>query len=198
MAWTALRSRFERRPNFGQWLRWEAALAEIGSYHAVPGAFRTKAFAELASGIDTMIASSPSLRAIPAVVDTAEVGDEEFAQRTIFPFILLRNGKPVSVAETGAVHRALARGVTDDISDSDADQQVAAQRCLVGQPVRLEQPEGAPQAALRLCVGARLAIDAWSPDGAQAHRNVQHILDRIAQVLVKIDLLLDRTAAVTA
>jgi len=64
--------------------------------------------------------------------------------------------------------------------------------------VRLEQPEGAPQAALRLCIGARLAIDAWSPDGAQAHRNVQHILDRIAQVLVKIDLLLDRTAAVTA
>ncbi|PNA37255.1 hypothetical protein, partial [Pseudomonas sp. MPR-AND1A] len=52
MAWTALRSRFERRPNFGQWLRWEAALAEIGSYYAVPGAFRAKAFAELASGID--------------------------------------------------------------------------------------------------------------------------------------------------
>ena len=198
MAWTALRSRFERRPNFGQWLRWEAALAEIGSYHAVPGAFRTKAFAELASGIDTMIASSPSLRAIPAAADTAEMGDDEFAQRTIFPFTLLRNGKPVSIAETSAVHRALARGVTGDISDGDAEQQVAAQRCLVGQPVRLEQPEGAPQAALRLCVGARLVTDAWSPDGAQAQRNVQHILDRIAQVLGKIDLLLDRTVAVPA
>ncbi|PNA52349.1 hypothetical protein C1X34_33785, partial [Pseudomonas sp. GW456-12-10-14-TSB6] len=87
---------------------------------------------------------------------------------------------------------------TDDNSGSAENRQVAAQRCLVGQPVRLEQPEGAPQAALRLCVGARLVTDAWSPDGAQAQRNVQHIVDRTARVLVKIDLLLDRTAAVPA
>jgi hypothetical protein len=197
MAWTALRSRFERRPNFGQWLRWEAALAEIGSYYAVPGAFRAKAIAELAAGIDSMIALSPSLRAVPAA-HNSEVSDEEFAQRTIFPFTLLRHGKPVSIADTAAVHRALARDLTDEFSGSAADRQVAAQRCLVGQPVRLEQPDGAPQAALRLCVGARLVTEAWSADGAQAQRNIQHILDRIANVLVKIDLLLDRTAAVPA
>lgn len=198
MAWTALRSRFERRPNFGQWLRWEAALAEIGSYYAVPGAFRAKALAELADGIDSMIALSPSLRAIPAAFDKADADDEEFAQRTIFPFTLLRNGKPVSIADTSAVHRALARDMNNDISGSAADRQVAAQRCLVGQPVRLEQPDGAPQAALRLCVGARLVTDAWSADSAQAQRNVQHILDRIAHVLVKTELLLDHAAAVPA
>ena len=198
MAWTALRSRFERRPNFGQWLRWEAALAEIGSYYAVPGAFRTKAMTELGAGIDSMIALSPSLGAVPAAVDIADADDEEFAQRTIFPFTLLRNVKPVSIADTSAVHRALARDMSGDIGGSAADQQVAAQRCLVGQPVRLEQPDGAPRAALRLCVGARLVTDAWSADGAQAQRNVQQILDRIAQALVKIELLLDRTAAVPA
>lgn len=198
MTWTALRSRFERRPNFGQWLRWEAALAEIGSYYAVPGAFRAKAIAEFAAGIDNMIALSPSLRAVPAGCDTADPDDEEFAQRTIFPFALLRNGKPVSIADTSAVHRELARDMADDIVDSAADRQVAAQRCLVGQPVRLEQSDGAPQAALRLCVGARLVTDAWSADGAQAQRNVQHILDRIAHALVKIELLLNRTAAVPA
>ena len=198
MTWTALRSRFERRPNFGHWLRWEAALAEIGSYYAVPGAFRAKAIAELAAGIDNMIALSPSLRAVPAGFDTADADDEEFAQRTIFPFALLRNGKPVSIADTSAVHRDLARDMSDDIVGSAADRQVAAQRCLVGQPVRLEQSDGAPQAALRLCVGARLVTDAWSADGAQAQRNVQHILDRIAHALVKIELLLNRTAAVPA
>ncbi len=53
-AWTTLRSRFERRPNFGQWLRWEAALAEIGGYYAVPGVFRAKAMAELAAGIGSI------------------------------------------------------------------------------------------------------------------------------------------------
>jgi hypothetical protein len=194
MAWTALRSRFERRPNFGQWLRWEAALAEIGGYYAVPGAFRAKAMTELAAGIDNMIALSPSLRAVPAAFDKTDADDEEFAQRTIFPFTLLRNGKPASIADTSAVHRALARDMNDDIVGSAADRQVAAQRCLVGQPVRLEHPDGAPQAALRLCVGARLVTDAWSVDAAQAQLNVQHVLDRIAHVLVKIDLLLDRAA----
>ena len=194
MAWTALRSRFERRPNFGQWLRWEAALAEIGSYYAVPGAFRARALAELAAGIDSMIALSPSLRAVPAAIEKTGGDDEEFAHATIFPFTLLRGGKPVSIAETSAVHRALARDMNDEISGSAADRQVAAQRCLVGQPVRLERQDGAPQAVLRLCVGARLVTEAWSPDTAQAQRNVQHVLDRIAHVLVKIELLLDRGA----
>ncbi|MBR0836585.1 hypothetical protein JQ612_25640 [Bradyrhizobium manausense] len=198
MAWTALRSRFERRPNFGQWLRWEAALAEIGSYYAVPGAFRARALAELASGIDSMITLSPSLRAVPAPVDATDADDEEFVQPSIFPFTLLRNGKPVSVADTSAVHRALARDMNDAIVGGAADRQVAAQRCLVGQPVRLMQPDGAPQAALRLCVGARLVTDAWSVDSVQAQANIQHILDRIAHVLVKIELLVDRTAAAPA
>lgn len=197
-AWTALRSRFERRSNFGQWLRWEAALAEIGRYYAVPGAFRSKALAELAAGIDSMIALSPSLRRVPAATGKTGADDEEFAQVTIFPFALQRDGKPVSIAETGAVYRALARDMNEAISGSAADRQVAAQRCLIGQPVRLEQQGEAPQAVLRLCIGARLVTEAWSPDTAEAQRNVQHVLDRIAHVLVKIELLLDRTAAVPA
>jgi hypothetical protein len=194
MGWTALRSRFERRPNFGQWLRWEAALAEIGRYYAVPDAFRAKMLAELAAGIGSMIALSPSFRPVPTAIGTVGADDEEFAQATIFPFILLRDGKPVSIAETGAVHRALARDMSEAIGGSAADRQVAVRRCLIGQPVRLGLQDEAPQAALRLCVGARLVTEAWSPDMAQAQRNVQEILDRIAHVLVKIELLLDRDA----
>ncbi|WLB91597.1 hypothetical protein [Bradyrhizobium japonicum] len=199
VAWTALRSRFERRPNFGQWLRWEAALAEIGSYYAVPAVSRTEMLAELGAGIDSMIALSPSLRSVPTptAINTADADDEEFAQATIFPFTLLCDGKPVSIAETWAVHRALARDMSDEISGSTADREVAAQRCLVGQPVRLERQDETPQAVLRLCVGARLVTEAWSPDMAKARRNVQHVLDRIAHVLVKIELLLDRGAAAT-
>ena len=198
MAWTVLRSRFERRPNFGQWLRWEAALAEIGSYYAVPEAFRAKVLAALAAGIDTMIALSPSLRRVPSAADTAGADDDEFAQTTIFPFMLLRDGKPVSIAETNVIHQALARDMNEQIGGSAADRQVAAQRCLIGQPVRLERQDASPQALLRLCVGARLVTEAWSPDAAEAQRNVQQILDRIAHVLVKIELLLDRGAVVAA
>jgi hypothetical protein len=141
-----------------------------------------------------MIALSPSLQAVPTAVEKAGADDEEFAEATIFPFALLRDGRPVSIAETGAVHRALAVDMNDEISGSAADRQVAAQRCLIGQPVRLERQDDAPRAVLRLCVGARLVTEAWSADEAQARRNLQHVLDRIAHVLVKIELLLDRAA----
>lgn len=53
------------------------------------------------------------------------------------------------------------------------------------------------QVAVDACQ-ARPVTVAWSADSAQAQRNVQHILDRIAHVLVKIELLLDHTAAVPA
>jgi hypothetical protein len=190
--WTALRSRFESRPNFGQWLRWEAALEEIGSYYAVPGADRAQALGELEAGIENMIALTPSLGAMRPVSRTAGVDDEEFAHVTIFPFTLNRHGKAVSLADYAAVYRALARDESGTIDGSAADRQVAAQCCLIGQPVRLGRPDGEQAAALRLCVGARLVTEAWSPDAARARKNLQRILDRIAGVLVKIELLLAR------
>lgn len=198
MAWTRLRSHFERRPNFGQWLRWEAALAEIGGYYAVPDTFRVKAIAELAAAIDGMIARSPSFRAIAAPSFAAGDDDEEFASPTIFPFTLQRRGRSLTVGETAALHRALASDVSDATAGRVADRRPGAQRCLIGQPVRLDRGDAPPEAALRLCVGARLVTEAWSADTTQARRNLQQVIDRLAHVVVKIEFLLDRAAGASS
>ena len=190
--WVALRSRFESRPNFGQWLRWEAALEEIAGYYAVPAEFRAKALGELKAGIESMIALTPSLGAIRFEAGDVGTDDEEFAHATIFPFTLNRNGKAASIAGYSALYRGLARDMNNEIAGSAMDRQVAAQRCLIGQPVRLERPDGPPSCALRLCVGARLVTESWSADAGEAQRNLQQVLDRIAHVLVKIELLLNR------
>ena len=60
-----LRTQFQSRPNFGLWLRWEAALEEIRAYHAIPESFRRTALATLGQGIARLIAASPSLRPLP-------------------------------------------------------------------------------------------------------------------------------------
>jgi hypothetical protein len=62
MSWQSLRSRFPIRTNFGQWLRWEAALEEIRAYHDVPREFRSRALAEFGEGVRRIMGSSPSHR----------------------------------------------------------------------------------------------------------------------------------------
>src|SRR5262249_28077399 len=97
-SWMALRSQFERRPNIGQWLRWEAALEEIRAYYDVPDEFRALALRELRVGIESLIALSPSLRPFGTVA-TGCVADDEFSGATIFPFTLHHEGRTLSATE---------------------------------------------------------------------------------------------------
>jgi hypothetical protein len=76
------------------------------------------------------------------------------------------------------------------IDGGEADRDVIAQRCLIGQPVRLERPGLEPTAVLRLCVGARQVSETWSADAAVAQQNLQRELDSIAEIVAKIELLL--------
>jgi hypothetical protein len=188
--WADLRSRFESRPNFGQWLRWEAALEEIKAYYQVPDAFRALALKELGTGIQSLIALSPSLRLVGSGTNADDADDEEFAAATIFPFMMERHGSPLSVEACRAVHRLLTHELTGMAAGSEADRQIAARRCLVGQPVRLERRDGEPAAVLRLCIGARLVTETWSAEAGIARKNLQREIDRVAEVVAKIELLL--------
>ena len=191
--WSALRSRFESRPNLGQWLRWEAALEEIKAYYQVPDAFRTLALRQLEAGIESLIMLSSSLHLVGSGTKACGSEDEEFAHATIFPFTINRDRSPLSPDRCRVVYRALAQDLREVIGGSEADQAITARHCLVGQPVRIEMRDEEPTAALRLCVGARLVTETWSPDARAAQQNLQRELDRIADVVAKIELLLEHT-----
>ena len=45
-------------------------------------------------------------------------------------------------------------------------------------------------AALRICAGARLVTEAWSPDEETARRNLQRELGHVGTVVAKIEWLL--------
>jgi len=189
-SYKALRGRLESRANLGQWLRWEAALAEMTAYYAVPEAFRSRAVRELGRGIEDLIMLSPSLLAVARPAPTPLADDEEFSDATIFPFTVHGPHGPIGVEKCRALYRALNRDMSRLIVTSAADAELAAQSCLIGQPVRLDRADARPIAALRLCIGARLIIEAWSCDASAARRNLERTLDRIAAVVAKIELLL--------
>jgi hypothetical protein len=191
-SWPVFRSHFPIRANFGQWLRWEAALEEIRTYHDVPDEFRWSALATFGEGVAKIIGSSPFLRLLPPQIRLASGGadDEELDQRTIFPFVITRGKRVLSLEDCRTIYRALARDAQNDISERARDAEIAQKICLIGQPVALGCQEGYQIAALRICAGARLVAEAWSSDANTARHNLQLELDRVATTVSKIEWLL--------
>jgi hypothetical protein len=193
MNWPVLRSRFPVRENFGQWLRWEAAIEEIRSYHHVPDEFRRSALVIFGKGVEQIIASSPSLRLMAPQQrpDACDTDDEELVQRTVFPFVITRDNRVLSLEDCRKIYRALARDAEDCVSLNVGvrDEEIAAKICLIGQPVALGRREY-PIAALRICAGARLVTETWSSDENTARENLQRELGNIGAIVAKIEWLL--------
>jgi hypothetical protein len=184
--WPSLRSHFPIRMNLGQWLRWEAALEEIGTYFRVPAKFRLAALTAFREGVEGIIGSSPSLLLLPPQHQAEHTGaeDEEMAQRTIFPFVVRRDNLTLSLEDCRTLYRSLARGAASD------DRQTEPRPCLIGQPVVLGRAEYHPAAALRISAGARLVSEAFSFDEELAQRNLQRALDDVGEVVANIERLL--------
>jgi len=188
-SWNSLRSGFPVRQNFGPWLRWEAALEEIRAYYAIPDEFRAAALTAFGEGAERIIASSPSLVSLPPQQRSGDdADDEELARPTIFPFLIRRHGRILPLADCRQIYRALARDARADVAAEGGgrDAEIAANTCLVGQPVALGQV-----AALRLCAGARLVTQAWAADADTARGNLQRELGHVAVIVAKIEWLLE-------
>jgi hypothetical protein len=186
--WPILRSRFPIRTNFGQWLRWEAALEEIGAYYRVPHEFRLMALTAFGQGVERIIASSPSLRLLPPQQRPGGAADdEELAQRTIFSFVIRHGNSVLCLEDCRKLYRALARGAADAAPADDPE--TAAKPCLIGQPVALGC-DANPAAALRISASARLVSEAWSSDEATARGNLQRALGHVGAAVAKIEWLL--------
>ncbi len=188
-AWPAIRTHFPAEPNFGQWLRWEAALAEMRAYFAVPEHFRRASLREFAAVVAETIATSEHLELLPAWAAT--IDDTEFSTPTIFPFVMRRNGRLSSIDETARVYRALGRDLSHLLpAAAPARLRLAAAAiCRIGQPVRLTR-NGVETAALRMSACARLVSDAWSSEADGARRAAARARENAATVVTKIELIL--------
>jgi hypothetical protein len=182
--WPVLRSRFPVRTNFGQWLRWEAAIEEIGAYYGVPDSFRKTALATFGRAVEDLIAASPSLDLLPWQDRPLDTADEELAQRTIFSFVVRQGRRLCSLEECRTLYRSLA--------GNSAHSTPAAQYCLIGQPVALGR-DPQPVAALRISASARLVSAAWSPNADVTHRNLQRAISDAATAIASLEALLAGT-----
>ncbi|HYM34144.1 MAG TPA: hypothetical protein VET48_02050, partial [Steroidobacteraceae bacterium] len=185
--WEAIRARLPARRNFGQWLRWEAALEEMRAYYAVPVEFRRSTFIRFADAVQRILTSSPNLEPLSFVQTADGIDDEEMSARTIFPIAIRHNVGFPSFDDCTKIYRALNRDVSHLLSSnaSAREKQLAAQLCHIGQPVAL----GSNVAALRISAGARVVSETWSPDKNIADANVRREIDQVATICEKIEFL---------
>lgn len=180
--WDKMRAGLDRGVNLGQLLRWDAALAEMRAFYAMPEAGRRAALAAFAAAVPRAIAPFPALALI---TDAADVADSEFPVRTIFPFALRCAGRRVTPELAGKLYRALNCDVSALLPRTLApeERRLAALCCHIGQPVVIPGEDG-PSAVLRVSPSAPLIVAGEPPE------------PMLRQVFAKIALLLDHGAAV--
>lgn len=193
-AWPRLRAQLSNALNFGLWLRWEAALAEMGAYFAVPQAARRALLERFSIAVKSRVAVSPSLHLLREQEPDAgdDLDDQEMGTQTIFSFLLRRNGQLLAPERCADIYRALHCDVSASLPASAAPsvQWLAGQICHIGQPVALPQPGGVPTAALRISASARLVSECFSADPFETFVNLEHRFDQVSVTLEKIEMLI--------
>ena len=193
-SWGGIRSNLPARMNFGQWLRWEAALEEISNYFAVPASFRMTAFQNFSSAIRRLIDCSPSLQLIPGQIRDASdiIDDEEMSVRTIWPFVIRRQGKAFPPDVSVQLYRALNKDVSNRLPSIATlhERRLAAQLCHIGQPVAIHDCDGSETAVLRISIGARMVSESWSTNESAANANLAREIDGIATTFEKLEMLI--------
>lgn len=131
--------------NYGLLLRWQAALTELEAFAALADADIAQFVEEFGGIVQARLALDPHFEAVPTpLVSRGAVSAPSWDRLpTIFPFLLRRDSTYVSRSQTELVYK-----------------QLASRRCQVGQPVACGRRQGAPVSALRLCLSARLIVEA--------------------------------------
>jgi hypothetical protein len=184
--WQGLRKAFSATCNNGQWLRWEAAMAEMTAYFAVPAAFRNAFLEAFAAQVTGLIGASHQLELVSSFNTASELG-EEMRHPTIFSFLPRRDGKPLPLEQCVGLYRAMGRDLSHLLPPDAPDgmRRTASRVCQIGQPVALAQG----RAALRICASARLVSSSWANAGSVQDALLPVIAD-VRVVIEKLDWLI--------
>jgi hypothetical protein len=160
--------------NFGLVLRWEAALEEMRRFTALPQAAVTRFFGEFAAAVGERLAEDEAFESVAIrPLERTGLGAAPSWDRiqTIFPFFLKRDGRPMVPVETLALQRLMAVDL-----GQWAGWETAGRRIQLGQPVYCGMRAGTELSAVRLCLSARLAVEALAPGGCGAGAMIDEAL----------------------
>ena len=180
--------------NFGLLLRWQAALAELRAFRAIP-AWRVRRFMQqFAVHMHEVLLGSPCFASLAEVrLERASLCREPDWDQipSIFPFVLydpqaLHGGRQALTREqTLRIYRRLqGSGQAGDDAATERDQ--ASPRYQFGQPVACGSRDGIPVSALRQSLSSRLIVQACEGEADAANRIMQRAEQAMAAVADQI------------
>lgn len=176
--------------NFGLLLRWEAALEEMRKFCPIPQTAIIDFLQAFAHAIRHRLTSDPAFELLPVPQldrrPLTEANSWDHLQ-TVFSFLLYhpethsetRAGRlPLRREETLHVYKQLQTGLAKNpaFNRTDSGSGIASLRCQLGQPVACGNRNGIEVSALRICVSARLVIEAVSQHGKGATAVIEDAL----------------------
>ena len=204
--------------NLGMVLRWQAALAEMHAFAAVPIAqlqsrlnvFLTGVREAIGTHADLVLIEVPAVdrSLLPAVGggDVESPSGQAWDQlQTILSFLVLEpgrgpmRGRPLTLQRARLLYRWLNADVLHVLPETipEEDRGLAQLLCHIGQPAPVLHPAlaGQPAGALRISAGARLLSGEPSHAGLDVDRRLAREIADARRVLDKITLLLRHWAA---
>jgi hypothetical protein len=174
--WPGVRAMLSPEINYGAWLRWEAALAEMQRYFVLPSSFRVAASRAIERAISDFLSVVPDAQLLDHKQDRVyRTCDEGMDSRSIFPFILEKSGRSLSPVEAGAVYRTLNAKI-EAIAQGEPHRDAAYH---LGQPVAV-----GPNSALRVSASARLIADGFvAEDAPESERRLTRTITRMCDAI---------------
>ncbi|NEE01441.1 hypothetical protein [Phytoactinopolyspora halotolerans] len=149
-----LRAVARRGPNAGLLLRWEAALAEMRSFHNASPEIRDEVLRLLVAGLRKILEDTPQISLVESPYTAIPQPDTRGLDDlpTIFTFLARRpDGTPLTMGQGRKVYRMLAQDLRGLVPSDDA---VLGRTFQLGQPVRIHQQDGEWIGGLRVAIGA--------------------------------------------
>jgi len=166
-SWGGFARNLSEKQNLGLLLRWQSALWEINAFYSVSEQQRFYVMEMFGKRILEMISSNPDLGLVMAPLHDRgyQPSEQSWDQLpTIFTFLVKRTDRnsgeqhPLTYEEARYAYHCINTDIARflPVSASDRDHELAAKRCHIGQPVKIQQDHNSWIGALRIAAGARL------------------------------------------
>ena len=181
--------------NYGAYLRWNAAIAEMKRYFKTPLLYRNLGIEMFCNYVEESIKEAPFLEQLfdeEFQINTVNSEDISLKNiRTIFPFFIKKDDNVLNEVNVKKLYLMLNEDISEHFQNTSLETlRIASQKCHIGQAVQVLHKSNIQSAVLRISLGARVISDSWKDrDVSIFFSSIEEQMNQITVIIKKIELI---------